>query len=832
MMCLCKCLLAVLMLACLCAPVMARGLTPVKEEFALADRWIAEHFTAAKPISASLKPRPGVPSAALTVVYNHGDVQRNARGAEPLKIGEATYKGGLYCHAPSKVIVRLPGPAKSFSAQIGVDSRAGGGSVVFSIAAATKELFRSKVIRGGEAATAVNVDLNGEREFTLEVGDAGDGISCDQANWADAKVTLADGREVLLGDLPIAGTQLPHRASWSLLFSFRYGEKTSDELLATWKFSQTTRKLDSSRTQTTQTYTDPKTGLQMKCVLVKYSDYPTVEWTVYFKNTGKTDTGILSSILPLDTRLTRPRAGEFVLHRIKGDSCTPDSYQPIEETLGPNTTRRLAPSGGRPTSGEFPYFNIEQSGGGVIAVISWAGQWAADFVRDDKTGLRVAAGQELTHLKLHPGEQIRTPMIVMQFYKGDTLRAQNIWRRWMTDHNTPRVGGKPAKPFSSTCIGGFFPGIRCSEADAVQFCDRYRKEGFTVDYWWTDAGWYPCDPKIGWPQTGTWEPDPARYPNGLRALSDYVHRFGMKHIVWFEPERVQPGTWLTETHPEWVHGGKAGGLLRLDNPDCLAWAIEHFDKLLTEQHIDLYRQDFNIDPLSYWRTGEPEDRQGITENHHVSAYFTYWDELRRRHPGMLIDSCASGGRRNDMETLRRAVPLLRSDYQCEPVGNQAHTYGLSFWLPYYGTGVYHDSLYNHHSSLAPAYGICADVRKPDIDYALLRKTKSDWRAVADLMLGDYYPLTDWTLDKTKWIGFQFDRTDLGKGMLQAFRRQDNPSTTLLVKLSGLDPKGLYKLKDLSSTWTGQYSGRELMEKGLSIAVPKAPGDALIVYTKE
>jgi alpha-galactosidase len=826
-MCSCKCLFGLLMIACVCAPAMARGLMPTKDEFAARNRWVAEHFAPAKsgkvaPVSSKSA------SAGLVVVCNHGDVQLNARGAEPLKIGDAVYKGGLYCHAPSKVIVRLPGPARSFSAQIGVDSRAGGGSVVFSVDAAGKELFRSKVLHGGEAAEAVSVGLNGASEFTLEVGDAGDGISCDQSNWADAKATLVDGREVLLGDLPIIAPELPGRSSWLLPFSFDYGGKPSDELLGTWKFSQSVKKLDKNRTQTTQTYVDPSTGLRMICVLVTYLDYPTAEWTLHFTNTGKADTPIISGIRAIDTRFTRGSVGEFELHRIKGDSCTPDSYQPIDEALGPNARKHIAPNGGRPTSGAFPYFNIEQPGGGVITVISWAGQWAADFARDDKTGLRVAAGQELTHFALHPGEQVRSPMVVTQFYKGDTARAQNIWRRWMLAHNMP----KGAKPFCSTCIGGLFPGLTCSEADAVAFCDRYRKEGFTLDYWWTDAGWYICDPKIGWPQTGTWEPDPVRYPNGLRALSDYVHKFGMKHIVWFEPERVQPATWLTETHPEWVHGGKGGGLLRLDDPQCLAWAIEHFDKLITEQHIDLYRQDFNIDPLSYWRTGEPENRQGITENHHVTAYFAYWDELRRRHPGMLIDSCASGGRRNDLETLRRAVPLLRSDYQCEPVGNQAHTYGLSFWLPYYGTGVYHDSLYNHHSSLAPAYGICADIRKPDIDYALLRKTKSDWRAVADLMLGDYYPLTAWTLDKAKWIGFQFDRPDLGKGMMQAFRRQDNPESTLLVKPKGLESKATYKLEDLSSNWTGKHSGRELMEDGVSITVPKAPGDALIVYTKE
>ena len=54
---------------------------------------------------------------------------------------------------------------------------------------------------------------------------------------------------------------------------------------------------------------------------------------------------------------------------------------------------------------------------------------------------------------------------------------------------------------------------------------------------------------------------------------------------------------------------------------------------------------------------------------------------------MLIDSCASGGRRNDLETLRRAVPLLRSDYRRSSqrrCAHQCHTYGLSSWIPYYG----------------------------------------------------------------------------------------------------------------------------------------------------
>ena len=69
------------------------------------------------------------------------------------------------------------------------------------------------------------------------------------------------------------------------------------------------------------------------------------------------------------------------------------------------------------------------------------------------------------------------------------------------------------------------------------------------------------------------------------------------------------------------------------------------------------------------------------------GFLDYWDELRRRHPDMLIDTCASGGRRNDLETLRRAVPLLRSDLILEPTAQQNHTYGIASWIPFYGTGI-------------------------------------------------------------------------------------------------------------------------------------------------
>jgi len=196
----------------------------------------------------------------------------------------------------------------------------------------------------------------------------------------------------------------------------------------------------------------------------------------------------------------------------------------------------------------------------------------------------------------------------------------------MLAHNSPQMDGKPPGPILSSCGGGFFPGIQCTEATERQFIDAFAQAGIKLDYWWLDAGWYPC--KGNWPMVGTWTPETSRFPNGLKAVSDAAHANGMGFIVWFEPERVSPGTWLYTNHPAWLLGRDGEQkLLNLGNEAARQWLTEHVDGLLSSQGIDLYRQDFNIDPLPFWRGNDGPDRQGITEIRHVKGYLAYWDDL-------------------------------------------------------------------------------------------------------------------------------------------------------------------------------------------------------------
>ena len=627
-------------------------------------------------------------------------------------------------------------------------------------------------------------------------------------------------------------------------FSFTYGGQASSELLKTWRLERARRSLDDHRSECTLTYSDPQTGLVVRCVAVQWKDFPTVEWTLFFKNSGSSDTPILENIQATDVTFQRPDAAEFVLHYNRGDICAPNSFEPLEAVLEPSTEKHFAPDGGRPTNGQWPYFNLEwprgdargrpgaeRQGGGVIIAIGWPGQWAATFARNEGADLRIRAGQELTHFTLHAGEEVRAPLSVLQFYRGDWIRAQNIWRRWMFAHNFPKPHGKPLAPALAACSGWQFPGLMCNQAGEIEFINRYLEEGIKLDYWWMDAGWYPCD-GVGWPKVGTWEVDKQRYPGGLRAVTDHAHARDLEGIVWFEPEQVTPGTWLYDNHPEWLLGRDGDTkLLNLGKGEARQWLTDHIDRLLTEQGIDLYRQDFNIDPLGFWRANDADNRQGITEIRYIEGYLAYWDELRRRHPGMLIDSCASGGRRDDLETMRRAVPLLRTDCEFHPVGNQCHTYGFDMWLPYHECGNRDIDPYAFRSNMSPMMGFVWDVRRKDLDYDLARRLVGQWRKVADCYFGDLYPLTPYSTADDVWMAWQFDRPDLGRGMVQAFRRADCIYESARLELRGLDPDAAYQVRDLDKPRSTKTTGREMMGTGLLVTIPDCPGAAVIAYQR-
>lgn len=626
-------------------------------------------------------------------------------------------------------------------------------------------------------------------------------------------------------------------------FSFRYDGQSSHDL--PWSLTRTTRDLDACRKEHTLVWRHEPSRLVVRCVVIEYLDYPVVEWTVFIRNMGHDNTRILEDIQGFDAQFGYSAADEIVLHTIKGDFCTADSFEPLHLPLAAESTLKFAPpASGKSSDGPngWPYFNLQHPGGGTILAVGWPGQWACSFARDRAGAVRVRAGQELTHLSLKPDEEIRTPLIALLFWKGsDVIAAQNLWRRWYVAHNMPRVAGALPTALAQIQVGG-------GEADTA-YVQKFLDAGIHVDLCWRDAGgspenvWFPAGkgpfnvPGLAWLNSGTWDVDLTKYPRGFRPFTDWIHARQMQFVLWFEPERVgDPDSWLGKNHPEWLLPGTShGALLDEGNPAARQWLVDHVSNLIRSQGIDWYREDMNGGgPLPAWRQHDAADRQGITENHYVQGHLAYWDELRNRFPRLRIDSCASGGRRNDLETMRRAVPLLRSDFQFPEMegvieGNQGHTYGLSFWLPFQGTGCYFYEPYAYRSFYLPSFGMGG---LTDENLAAQQKAYGECRLVAPLMLADYYPLTPYSRERNTWIAWQFDQTATGMGCVQAFRRPECADAEMNFQLRGVERDSRYKVTDLDSGQSRLLLGRELAEQGLNVTILQQPGSAVLLYTRE
>jgi alpha-galactosidase len=618
-------------------------------------------------------------------------------------------------------------------------------------------------------------------------------------------------------------------------FSFVYGGKPSASLLPGWRVVRRKTAPDRDTILRTLTYTDPSTRLEVRCSATEYADFPAVEWVVTFRNLGAHDTPLIEDVRSADLRLSTT-SGDFTLHYADGSHNVITDFHPRERSLPVGAELSLAPEGGRSSDGVLPFFNVERPGGGVMLAVGWSGQWAAAFRRNDARTLRYRAGMERTHLILRPGEQIRTPSTLMLCYQGDALRGHNLLRALLLRHYSPRIEGKPVDPpvaASGATIG--FNNV--TEENQIQAIRNIAAHKLPIDTYWIDAGWSVK----GFPEgMGTWDPEPSRFPNGLKPVADAAHEAGYRFLLWCEPERVMPGTWLRRTHTDWLRKPAnlppqvayqyPWRLLDLGNPEALAWAKRTFSGLIGSVGIDIYRQDFNMHPLYYWRAGEPPDRQGMNEIRHITGLYDYLDTLRRDHPRLMIDDVASGGRRIDIEWLRRSLPLLRTDYLWDPVGAQSMTYALSFWAPLHGQGAVLTDPYDFRSGMGSNASFAFDFYHMQADFwQPLAERIEEFRKIRHLFRGDFYPLTPYSTADDVWIAWQFDRPDLGEGMIQAFRRAGNKDPSIHVRLAGLKPTASYVLTLSDSQESRTMSGRELMSGRLDISLPAPRSSVTLRY---
>jgi alpha-galactosidase len=201
---------------------------------------------------------------------------------------------------------------------------------------------------------------------------------------------------------------------------------------------------------------------------------------------------------------------------------------------------------------------------------------------------------------------------------------------------------------------------------------------------------------------------------------------------------------------------------------------------------------------------------GISEIKHIEGLYAFWDSLLVRFPKLLIDNCASGGRRLDLETTSRSAPLWRTDYQYgEPNGYQCHTYGLNFYLPIHGTAIYKTDGYTFRSGLGGTAVMNWEVTgKNSEPIPAIQKRIQDYKNIRPFFYADYYPLTasENNTSDDVWLAYQLNRPKENDGVVIAFRRNNCPDESITVKLRGLDKAADYELTD-------DDTGIKIIQKG-------------------
>ena len=645
-------------------------------------------------------------------------------------------------------------------------------------------------------------------------------------------------------------------------FSFVYDGHNSEDFIASWETTFSKEALDEERTAHALAFTDPDTRLEVRVEAISYHNFPAVEWVLNFKNGGATDTPILEQILPLDT--SHPLAEESaVLHYSKGALCCIDDFAPVEKPLEIEEQLHLQPGGGRSSSEILPFFNVESGSKGIVTGIGWTGEWKATFCREEENALRLGAGMALTHLKLHPGETIRTPRILMLFWHGARIRGNNMLRRFILAHHRPKPSGEPLNlPVILADWGGK------SAAEHLTNIQRVIDHELPINCYWIDAEWFGTG--SWWSMPGNWEVKSDLYPQGFRSISDTLHQSGRQFLLWFEPHRVckdtpwssfkdRPG-WLLElgngedNYKQWKTGGWPVPhddpkwiiyesrrsqmspdelMFNVGDPAARAFLTDFISDRIVEFGLDWYREDANIAPLEYWRHADAPDRQGITEIRYVEGIYALWDELIGRHPHLMIDNCASGGRRIDLESVGRSTALHRTDWAHDSIHAQCHSFGLFQWVPLHlpgrGAVLKEGNEYEFRSVMTA--GLTTQLwEEADGDQGDdARRMLEQYLYTRKFYYGDYYPLTPYSQDIGVWLAWQFNLPEDGEGMVQAFRREESVYESARLYLHELVPDAHYLLRDVDADNSSEMSGRELMEDGLVLQISEKPYAAIITY---
>lgn len=588
--------------------------------------------------------------------------------------------------------------------------------------------------------------------------------------------------------------------------------------------------LDENRTSVVYRWSDPS-GLEISCEAVCYSDFPAVEWLMWVKNNGGSNSPPVQNLCPLDAVFTGAAGSTLSLHSSVGGQQSKEAFRPELEEISEGMRKTLRNTNGRSSDQVLPFFDLEAGSSGAVFAVGWSGQWLAELAGLRPREARLLVRQESLSVQLRPGEQIRSPSMLMLTYAGGRTAGLNNFRRFMSRHVYPQNTNAqiPGIQMNSWYVYGDngYPPI--NETNLVHLLQAYQAldvDTVVIDACWNGESW--------WGDAGNWTPVTNRFPAGLAPVGQAATNLAMRLGLWFELEKASTGTAALRERPELFLRalGFNWSLLDLGQPAAREWYVTNLHYYLTNTPLGFIKHDYNVNPKLFWRANDRADGVGLTENRYVQGLYSSLDQVRALHPEVMFEGCSSGGRRMDWEMLRRVDCYFKSDAWFDAVGHQSHIMGASVYLSANCLLAPFKSLdpdpYAFRSQLGAAMSCGWDPDGVGYDPVLAADRVREYKSLRHLFQGDFYPLFPHSTSDAVWAGWQFHRADLGAGMAVVFRRSTAASSSAAITLSGLKAGAVYEFVWVDEGVTNQLSGASLSQP-MTLTLPNRPSSALLLY---
>lgn len=367
-----------------------------------------------------------------------------------------------------------------------------------------------------------------------------------------------------------------------------------------------------------------------------------------------------------------------------------DEFRPLQGHAGHHLV--LESRSGRSSHGMIPWLGIERGGEGSgpgeggqsPAALTVAPAYSGNWHIHAMAGGFITAGISPWQfwVDLAPGESVTAPSVVLTVATTLDAAAVTLQRAVAADW-LPRTAFTDSLPVE---WNHWWP-YEDQEVDErviaenAALCHEIGIEVATVD-----AGWFgAADPTSYWQeQRGDWSSvNTARFPSGLEALGQSIRDAGVLPGMWIEAEAVGANSLLRAAQPEaMAHSVEARradpsyrvqtesldpadptflGYVCLGSPAGREHVLESMSTLITTTGARWIKLDFNIDPDAGCTRTDHGHGAGDGLLRHYEGLYAVLDQVRERHPDLVLESCSSGGLRIDLGLARHVHGFFLSD---------------------------------------------------------------------------------------------------------------------------------------------------------------------------